>query len=70
MKFKIRISHYGFTMTELLLAMGISGIVMAGTYSAYHTPKIIRCPGTGCRHAAEPKNGYVLYGERNQNGRV
>jgi len=37
MKFRIRMSHYGFTMTELLVAMGISGIVMAGTYSAYHT---------------------------------
>jgi type IV pilus assembly protein PilW len=37
MKFKIRMSHYGFTMTELLVAMGISGIVMAGTYSVYHT---------------------------------
>ncbi len=37
MKFRIRISHYGFTMTELLVAMGISGIVMAGTYSVYHT---------------------------------
>lgn len=37
MKFRIRMSHYGFTMTELLVAMGISGIVMAGTYSVYHT---------------------------------
>jgi len=37
MKFKIRISHYGFTLTELLVAMGISGIVMASTYSVYHS---------------------------------
>jgi len=37
MKFKIRMSHYGFTMTELLVAMGISGIVMASTYSVYYS---------------------------------
>jgi type IV pilus assembly protein PilW len=37
MKFKIRISHYGFTLTELLVAMGISGIVMVSTYSVYHS---------------------------------
>ena len=37
MKFKTRMSDHGFTITELLLAMGISGIVMGSIYSVYYT---------------------------------
>ena len=36
-KLKIEISDQGFTITELLVAMAISGIVMTGIYSAYYS---------------------------------
>jgi len=37
MKSKTNISNHGFTVVELLVAMAISGIVMAGVYSVYYS---------------------------------
>ncbi len=60
MKFKIRISHYDFTLTELLVAMGISGIVMASTYSVYHSPQNHTLPSAGFNYAPYTTLFFVL----------
>jgi type IV pilus assembly protein PilW len=37
MKFRVRISSRGFTITELLVAMAISSVVMASIYSSFYS---------------------------------
>jgi prepilin-type N-terminal cleavage/methylation domain-containing protein len=71
---KLHKTNQGFTLTEFLVAMAVSGIVMTAIYSTLRsqqkTTKNLYQTGTDRGYAARVKGGHVSHGKGNQNGRI